>query len=155
MGRGTFVDTFTIERDASNVYCLFFFTKHIRGFEKMLETKWSLDRGRGKGHALVQTPQLFSELELSGYPEKLQEFIESDDSRTNHQLFEFGLQNGFLPKHTNQVLGQLKQDGVLQVFSLDGQPARGNYISFKSKRTVGFRIDTETHRLTKVGSDNG
>lgn len=34
-----FVDTFTIERDKQNVYSLFFFTHHIRGFEKMLETK--------------------------------------------------------------------------------------------------------------------
>ena len=33
--KSIFVDTFTIERDNSNVYCLFFFTSHIRGYEKM------------------------------------------------------------------------------------------------------------------------
>ncbi len=35
-----FVDTFTIQKDAQTVFCLFFFTRHIRGFEKMLEAKW-------------------------------------------------------------------------------------------------------------------
>lgn len=38
LGTEFFVDTFTIAKDASTVYCLFFFSSHIRGFEKMLET---------------------------------------------------------------------------------------------------------------------
>jgi len=42
-----FVDTFSIERDSSNTYCLFFFTSHVKGFEAMLESKWKLDDQQG------------------------------------------------------------------------------------------------------------
>ncbi|MEX0362598.1 MAG: three-Cys-motif partner protein TcmP, partial [Allomuricauda sp.] len=47
-----FVDTYTIERDRANTYCIFFFTHHVLGFEKMLETKWKLDESRGHGFRL-------------------------------------------------------------------------------------------------------
>ncbi len=43
LGNDFFVDTFTIEKDEATVFCLFFFSSHIRGFEKMLETKWQID----------------------------------------------------------------------------------------------------------------
>ena len=134
-----FVDTFILERDASNLYCLFFFTRNVRGYEKMLEAKWSIDPSRGKGHSLEKTLSLFDEIEMSGYPQKLQAFISSADYRTNRELFHFRLDNGFLPKHTNKVLRDWKREGVIECISLDGQIARGNYIEYNSPRRVGFK----------------
>lgn len=64
-----FVDTFTLERGGGNIYCLFFFTSHIKGYEIMLETKWSMDENRGKGFTANKAPS-FSEVQLSGYPQK-------------------------------------------------------------------------------------
>ena len=54
LGDDFFVDTFAIEKDAATVFCLFFFSSHIRGFEKMLETKWQIDDDEGKGWTNIQ-----------------------------------------------------------------------------------------------------
>jgi three-Cys-motif partner protein len=137
----TFVDTFILERDASNVYCLFFFTRNIRGYEKMLEAKWAVDPSHGKGHSLEKTISLFDEIELSGYHQKLLAFIDSADYRTNAELYLFGLENGFLPKHTKGVLdGWKKNETKFEVISLDSKPARGYYIEYNSERRVALRL---------------
>jgi len=133
-----FVDTFTLERDASNVYCLFFFTRNVRGYEKVLEAKWSFDPSHGKGHTLEKTLSLFNEIELSGYPEKLWLFLGSADHRTNAELYLFGLENNFLPKHTNDVLKKNKHK--FEIVSLDSKPAAGSYIAYNSDRRVAFRL---------------
>ena len=134
-----FVDSFTLERGGGNVYCLFFFTSHIKGYETMLATKWDMDENRGKGHTLNKS-QSFSEIQLSGYPQKLKAFVSSAEYRTNAEIYKFGLENGFLPKHTNDVLRTWKQEEKIERISLDGQHARGNYIEYNSPRLVGFRI---------------
>jgi len=136
---GIFVDNFTLERDANHVYCLFFFTSHIKGFETMLGTKWDVDKIRGRGHTINKI-QSFSEIQLSGYPGKLEAFINSAQHRTNKELYRFGLENGFLPKHTNEVLRGWKKDDKFEVISLDGKPIKGYYISYDSERHVGFRM---------------
>ncbi|MBI5943164.1 MAG: three-Cys-motif partner protein TcmP [Chloroflexi bacterium] len=133
-----FVDTFTIERDASNIYCLFFFTGNIRGYEKVLEAKWSVDPSHGKGHTIEKTLSLFDETELSGYHDKLWSFLESTEYRTNTELHLFGLENGFLPKHTNAVLK--KNKSKFEVVGLDNKPVRGYYIEYNSERRVAFRL---------------
>ncbi|MBI5951915.1 MAG: three-Cys-motif partner protein TcmP [Chloroflexi bacterium] len=136
-----FVDTFILERDSSNVYCLFFFTRNIRGYEKMLEAKWSMDPSRGKGHSLEKTISLFDETELSGYHQKLLAFIESADCRTNWDLYLFGLENNFLPKHTKSVLdGWKKNETKFEVVALDSKPVRGYYIEYNPKRRVAFKL---------------
>ncbi|MBN1452450.1 MAG: three-Cys-motif partner protein TcmP [Anaerolineales bacterium] len=136
---GIFVDSFTLERGGGNVYCLFFFTSHIKGYETMLATKWDMDENRGKGHTLNKFPS-FSEIQLSGYPQKLKAFVSSAEYRTNAEIYKFGLENGFLPKHTNDVLRSWKQEEKIERISLDGQHAQGNYIEYNSPRLVGFRI---------------
>jgi three-Cys-motif partner protein len=133
-----FVDTFILERDASNVYSLFFFTSNKRGYEKMLESKWSIDPSHGRGHSIEKTMSLFDEIELSGYPNKLWAFLDSAEFRTNEELYLFGLENGFLPKHTNDILK--KNKSKFEVIGLDGKPVRGYYIEYNSERRVAFHL---------------
>jgi three-Cys-motif partner protein len=136
----SYVDTFTLERDATNIYCLFFFTRNIKGYEKIIEAKWQIDKDHGRGFTLEKTPSFFSEIELSGYKQKVQAFIESSEYRTNDELLNFGLENGFLPKHTKSVLDNFdKANIVVDVVSLDGKPAKGYYLG-DMKRRVGIRL---------------
>jgi len=132
-----FVDTFYLERDASNVYCLFFFTRNIKGFEKMVEAKWGLDVNRGKGHTLNKTIPLLSEIEMSGYKQKFPEFLKSKDFRTNMDIHKFGLENGFLPKHSKAVLDEIKEN--LELISLDSKPVAGYYIGNKNRK-IGIKL---------------
>jgi len=120
-----FVDTFTIERSKQNTYCLFFFTPNMLGFEKMLEAKWKLDEQSGRGFKLNQSQtSMFEEAEINDYENELETHIRKSE-RTNADLHLFGLENGFLPKHTKKILRKLQNNNTrFKVVDLEGNPAR-------------------------------
>lgn len=120
-----FVDTFTLERDSQNIYCLFFFTPHIKGFEAMLRTKWKMDEDGGKGFKLIPQKSLFSRIQATDYPNLLQAYISQQKHKTNGDIYKFGLENGFLPKHTAEVFRDWQGNNPkFKVYSNDGQEAR-------------------------------
>jgi hypothetical protein len=148
---GAFVDAFSIQRDSANLYALLFFTTNIRGYEKMLEAKWAVDNIQGTGHRLQKDQTLFDTIELEAYPQKLESFIGSSEHQTNEALYRFGLENGFLPKHTNEALRRLKlTHSNLEVFALDGKPVRSGsfYIGYNLDRRIGFRLK-DANRITE------
>lgn len=128
---GTFVDTFTIKKDENTVFCLFFFSPHIKGFEKMLEAKWDIDTEQGIGWEYNDTGSLFASQKTNPLEEKLNAFL-LDEKRNNQQVYEFTLRSGFLPKHTTEVFSSWQKSGKLDVNLLDGTLARKGafYISY-------------------------
>lgn len=136
------VDTFTLQRNHTNTYCLFFFTQNIKGFEKMLESKWTLDESEGKGFRIGSTLSLFSPLQVESYPTILEAYIREQSASgvcTNQDIYHYGLEKGYLPKHSTKALDALKAQGILEITSLDARPARGYYLDEKEKR-VKFTI---------------
>jgi three-Cys-motif partner protein len=139
-GLNIFVNTFTLERDSKNIYCLFFFTSHVKGYEAMLDAKWDMDKEHGKGFVLKNAPMFFSEIQLSGYEKKVRDYLSGSEYKSNSDLYLFGLENDFLPKHTKSVLDELKRKELgFEIISVDGKPAKGYYIG-DTKRKVGIRI---------------
>lgn len=147
VGNDYFVDHFTIQKDNNTVFCLFFFTSHIKGFEKMLESKWQIDDEFGKGWTYSGNhPTLFSEQKTNPLEQKLIDFLEEE--RTNGDIFEFTLRQGFLPKHTNEILANWQNIGKLDVELANGKPARKKafynaYKYFKDKneyRKVTYKL---------------
>ena len=130
LGEDFFVDTFLIQKDANTVFCLFFFSSHIRGFEKMLETKWELDEEDGKGYTFDKQGNLFSAQKLIDFEEKLMRYL--SEFHTNGELYIFTLRNGFLPKHTNAILKKLE--------------AQEKIISYEEKRKNAFYITYENYK---------
>ena len=98
LGKDLFVDTFSIEKDSSTVFCLFFFSSHIRGFEKMLETKWQIDDYEGKGWSYERTGNLFANQKTNLLEEKLITLLSEKRKTSNGELYEFTLRNGFFAK---------------------------------------------------------
>lgn len=150
INKNIFVDTFTMERDEKNVYCLFFFTPNALGFEKMLDTKWKIDEERGKGFRIdSEQESLFNEPEVLDYPNSLKNFIITGVTKTNSDLYIFGLENGFLPKHTNQILKDWQNNNSkFKVFEEDDTSARKNsfYILYENygsnpKKVVKFMFE--------------
>lgn len=141
-----FIDTFSLQRNKSNYYCLFFFTRNEVGFEKMLEAKWKIDTETGKGFKLGKQYSLFAPSAFSPYPDILKRLLTNKGEVTNIDLYYFGLYQGYLPKHTIQSLNHLTASGLpLERYSLDGQPANGYYISNKNRsekfeRKIGIRL---------------
>jgi len=105
----------------------------------MLSTKWDMDENRGKGHTHDKS-RSFSEVLLSGYPRKLEAFVASATHRTNEEIYRFGLENGFLPKHTNEILRGWNKEGLIEVIPLDGGPAKGFYLAYNPNRHIGVRL---------------
>lgn len=134
LGEKYFVDTFTIQKDKNTVYCLFFFTSHIKGFEKMLEAKWKIDTEQGKGWNYTPANQLnlFEDYKTNPLEIKLREFLK-ERNRYNGEIYEFTLRQGFLPKHTNEIFSNWQNNGELEVLTIDGKKARKKsfYIAYK------------------------
>ncbi len=137
-----FVDTFSIERDSSNTYCLFFFTSHVKGFEAMLESKWKMDDQQGNGFRLEKSGHLFGNSLEFDYPDKLKQYIKDQKTVSNKEVYLFGLENGFLPTHTVTVFKQWQKENPLFKVSLqDGTPARKgtfkiNYNAYNGKEVL-------------------
>lgn len=136
-----YVDSFKIERENNNWFCIFFFANNKRGFQKMLDAKWSIDKKRGDGFKIGDELriELFDELKVSGYEDKVLEYLKSNQDATNLSLLDFGLENNFLPKHTKAVLDELKKTYKFELNSLDGKPAISYYLG-DEKRLVNIKI---------------
>lgn len=137
-----YVDTFTIERGNKNFFCLFFFTSNKTGYYKMLNAKWDLDEESGRGFRLSNSNQgsFFDEITVVDYTSMVKELLKDKSGATNQSLFDFGLDNGFLPKHTKKVLDELKAKDEIELTSLDGQEARSYYIDDNHKRRVEVKL---------------
>jgi hypothetical protein len=146
LGDDFFVDTFTIKKDESTVFCLYFFSSHIRGFEKMLETKWELDDEEGKGWSYHPKANLFSSMKMNPLEEGLINLISTQENITNGDVYMFTLRHGFLPKHTNEVFSSLQSNNRLEVLSKSIEKVRKGafYISYDNYKNdfskVYFKI---------------
>jgi len=126
LGNEYFVDSFIISRDKNQFFCLFFFTSHIYGFDRMLNSKWKLDEEEGRGWSLGSENSLFGQMEkranTSKFEKKLIEFLSSE--RGNGEIYEFTLHNGHLPTHAKDILTILQDSNKLITRSLDGSEVR-------------------------------
>jgi three-Cys-motif partner protein len=147
LGDNYFVDNFSLKKEENTVFCLYFFTSHIKGFEKMLEAKWEIDAEQGRGWEYTgNVPSLFFEHKTNEFEEKLKLFI-SEGKRYNYEIYEFTLRQGYLPKHTNEILDNLQRNMELVVLLNNGEKARKKsfYIKYYrpndiDKRKVYFVI---------------
>ncbi len=137
LGEKIFVDTFVISRDKNQFFCLFFFTSHIYGFDRMLDAKWELDEEQGRGWAFNSNiVDLFSALEKEPNTQKfeneLKVFIKGNN-RNNKEVYEFTLKNSHLPKHTIQIFKKWQDDKLLISKAPDGTDGRRSafYLSYE------------------------
>ncbi|MDR2410335.1 MAG: hypothetical protein LBE13_19800 [Bacteroidales bacterium] len=105
-----YTTSYYIERDAVNYFALFFMSSHIFGFEKILEVKWQLDEETGRGFKIPSQQMglfdaMFVEEAKNRNAKKLGEILLQalSESKTNRQIYEITLKNGFLPKHTTEI----------------------------------------------------
>jgi three-Cys-motif partner protein len=144
LGDNFFVDSFIISRDKNQFFCLFFFTSHIYGFDRMLDAKWKIDEEEGRGWNYQSEYSLFSQVEKSAniirFEKKLKEFIKIE--RNNSEVYLYTLQNGHLTSHANEILLKLQVDGKLTVLKTDGTQARKSsfYLNYKEYKKEPNKI---------------
>jgi hypothetical protein len=146
IGSDYFVDSFIITRDKNQFFCLFFFTSHIYGFDRMLDAKWKLDEEEGRGWQFQaeNSVSLFSQLEkkanTSKFEQKLIAFLNTE--RTNSEIYQFTLHNGHLTSHANEVLIKQQTEGKLNAVKADGTAARKSsfYLNYKDYKNEPNKI---------------
>jgi len=126
MSGSFFVDTFVIAKAKNEFFCLFFFTAHIYGFQKMLEAKWAIDEQDGRGWSptsyIKDSGQLgmFAETKIEpityNLEKKLRDFLQ--DWKTNKDVYHFVLEIGYLPRHVNPLLKTMFKDNIIEAESL-------------------------------------
>jgi hypothetical protein len=136
LGPDYFADSFIITRELNQFFCLFFFTSHIYGFDRMLDAKWKIDAEDGRGWCYQTGDSLFDDGCKVANTRKLENtLLEALSKRecTNGELYWLTLQNAHLSCHTNEILTQLQKDGRLIVTKSDGSMARraAFYLSYK------------------------
>ncbi len=140
-----FVDSFIITRDKGQFFCLFFFTSHILGFEKMLEAKWKLDEEEGRGWTFQPENSLFSELtklpNISRFKEELESFLKHR-ARCNAETYYFTIVRGFRTCHAVQMLKDWQTQNRLTSKNSNGTDARKGafYLNFKDYRKDPTKI---------------
>lgn len=139
----------SIERSKGNFYAIFFITSHIYGLERMLSVKWQEDKEFGKGHR-IKSPQLSlfddeekEEIKNNNYvwlASNLHDYIEEMNIISNLDLYKFTLTKGFLPKHSNQILKDWKNQSAIKVLNattnveiLKPRSFHNNYNDYKSQ----------------------
>ncbi|RZK39895.1 MAG: three-Cys-motif partner protein TcmP [Pedobacter sp.] len=131
LGEQFFVDQFTLKKEENTVFCLFFFTSHIKGFEKMLESKWEIDTEEGRGWEYSgNIPSLFFDQKTNKLEILLKDFIK-ETKRFNRDIYEYTLRNGYLTKHATEVLNSLQKNNQLEVLLSNGDKARKNSFYIK------------------------
>jgi len=144
LGWEFFVDSFIIARNTNQYFCLFFFTSHIRGFEKMLESKWKIDEEEGRGWKHRMGSDLFADQEKTPKTEKLRSslFRYLEEERYNGELYEYGLRQGFLPTHVTSILKELQSDDVIKVNLKNGDNARRNafYVNYNNYKNNPTKV---------------
>jgi len=144
LGPDYFVDSFIITRDINQFFCLFFFTSHIYGFDRMLDAKWKIDEEDGRGWHYQIEHSLFSQVEKKAntykFEQKLIAFLKAE--RSNSELYEFRVHNGHLATHTNEILMKFQNEGKLISLKADGSPARKSsfYLNYKDYKNEPKKI---------------
>ena len=135
--------SYSIQRDNKNYYALFFITNHIYGLDKIVNTKWELDNNCGEGFSKKETKNLFHEEFNENKKEdcfnvfrvKLKRYLSA--FHDNNEIYEFTIKNGFLPKHTMEILKKEKlnfdRDIRKNAFYLNYDHYKNNNVKYKVK----------------------
>ncbi|QQF51600.1 three-Cys-motif partner protein TcmP [Campylobacter fetus subsp. venerealis] len=126
-----------LKSDNINVNGLIFISNNAKGQEQFLKAAWSIDPLNGEGNidvdknydkvigSLFHNPNTKT-TKLINYENDLKEFL--SDFRTNIDIKGFGMNHGFLTKHTKSILEEIKnvleckyENGSQRGFHLDNR----------------------------------
>jgi three-Cys-motif partner protein len=119
-----YIAPFSIKKPAG-IYGLIFGTNHIYGLEKFLNVCWKHDKLTGEANFDIDnekinllSPSLFEEYnvpkKIQLFEENLKEKILSDNFKNDLEIYTYSLEEGFLPRHANKVLHELKESKTIE-----------------------------------------
>lgn len=138
-----YVDVLFIEKEKNQYFALYFFSNSKRGFQKMLEAKWSIDEKDGRSFSVNKSQlgnDLFASIDHEDYSYLLYSELQKRRQMSNQQIFDFGLINNHLPKHSKKVLDELKKEGKIKILTEAGDNAAGYYLEDNHSNKILVKI---------------
>lgn len=138
-----YIDVLFIEKETNQYFALYFFSNSKRGFQKMLEAKWTIDEKDGRAFSVKKSnlkPDLFASIDHEDYSYMLFNKLKEKSVMTNQEIFDFGLENNHLPKHSKKVLDELKRENKIKVVTSEGQSAFGYYLEDNHEKKVFIKL---------------
>lgn len=140
-----FVAPFTLIKDNSNVNGLIFISTHRKGQEQFLKTAWEIDKDFGEGNINIDKDisrikgTLFYDESAPTQKEEeyeglLLKFLR--EKRSNIDIKNFGLDNGFLIRHTKKILTKIKKD--LEIYYCNG--SKHGFHLDKNKKVLDIKL---------------
>lgn len=133
-----YVAPFSIRKGGgSNIYGIIFGSSRLLGLDKFLQVCWKNDEATGEANYnidddIVRDGQLslLAEFDVVKKHDRFEkDLIElvCTGPVDNRQMYQFTLENGFLPKHLKAILNRLQKSGQIAVTELvSGKPAKPN-----------------------------
>lgn len=121
----------------SNIYGIIFGSSRLLGLDKFLQVCWRNDEATGEANYNIDD-DIVRDGQLSLLTEfdvvKKHDRFEKDLIELlcaglvdNRQMYQFTLENGFLPKHLKAILNRLQKSGKISVTEIvSGKPAKSN-----------------------------
>ena len=137
---------FTIKK-LQNIYGLIFGSKNVLGIEKFLQIAWKENRINGEANFDIdndiqkQQEMLFPEMKrktkIEKFEDDLKDFILNSVTVTNFDVYNFALENGFLPSHASSYIRKLRNKKIIKFSG----PAKINYGKcYKNFEEVKFEV---------------
>ncbi len=141
-----YIVSFSIKKHSGNIYGIIFGSSNLLGLFKFLEICWKQDIIAGEANYPIEDDDFLYAGQLSlnseeNVPRKLDRFKSAliqflKQRRNNIDLFPFCLEHGFLPKHINAIIKQLRLDNVLIIENPEHKSIRFTYISWNEYKTT-------------------
>jgi len=138
-----YVDVLFIEKETNQYFAIYFFSNSKRGFQKMLEAKWSIDEKDGKAFSVNKNQfntDLFENVDYEDYSYLLYEELKKRNGMTNQEIFDFGLENNHLPKHSKRLLDELKKESKIKITTDSGIDALGYYLEDNHNKKIFVKL---------------
>ena len=147
-----FTTAYPIERNEHNLFALFFFSRHIFSYEKILDIKWKMIDQWGFGfHLPDEQAGLFEEQfkadRIAELLEQLRVALVSylaQKVRTNKDIYDFTVRHGYLPKHAKAILRDMRNNNQLSVMDIMTREEISNKnrfdIEYKKETTLIYKI---------------
>lgn len=115
----SYISPFSLIKDNNNINGIIFISNHRKGQEQFLKTAWIIDKDFGEGNRNLDRDitkdkgsLFYSNIEPSEKEQKYKTILIDylKEYRTNIEIKNFGLDNGFLPKHTNKIFKEIQNN---------------------------------------------
>lgn len=139
--------SYSIERDNSNYYALFYIGSNLYGLEKFLQVKWKLDKEYGRGFEQPKlTPSLFEDEEKESIRNRNYMRLESiikgalEQPKNNFELYSIILAHEFLPKHAANIFDlwhdKMSNFEVIEIETQKKVPKGSYYVNWNNCNPV-------------------